>query len=649
MPMREAFFFRLLSSDGKASALTDAVSAANEGGVINAVVYVVDPASFRQVPGSPFAYWVSERIRRLFTELPPFEGGGRTAKQGLATADDFRFVRAWWEVAPQTILDGTNGPDWREDLTAFQKWCSHRTFEGKRWVPFAKGGVYSPYYADIHLVVNWARDGDEIKSLKDAQTGKLLSRPQNTDFYFRAGLTWSDRTTRLFSARVWPAGGIFSVKGSAGFFSDWELFVLGLMNTLLFNGFLSLLVGAGDAAARSYQVGTIGAVPFPVEANATDYNSFKKIILEAADIRRFLDSTKEGSHIFYLPGLLRRRGNALAAGLAACHANVAEVEQRLAKYQREIEDLALRLYGVERGDRLGIEEGLGESRSEGNDEEQDADSQDDEEEAQGIGASRQLVADLLSYAVGCFFGRWDVRFATGERQSPALPDPFAPLPVYSPGMLTGEDGLPLYAVPSAYPLRISGDGIIVDDPDLEGAQPHQDDIVHRVREVLDLLWGDRAEAIEQEVCEILGVGDLREYFRRPAGFFDDHLKRYSKSRRKAPIYWPLSTASGSYTVWVYYQRLTDQTLYTIVNRYVEPKIAEVERATAGIEKDIAIASGRQATQLRDRWQEARAFVAELHDFKQELLRVAGLPYKPDLNDGVIINAAPLHRLFRHRQ
>lgn len=297
--------------------------------------------------------------------------------------------------------------------------------------------------------------------------------------------------------------------------------------------------------------------------------------------------------------------------------------------------------------------------------------------------------------MGAAFGRWDVRIAlpTANCLPPTTqPDPFYPLPVCPPGMLVGPDGLPAelncivseerlrkraeggmqYAdgkwtiregddsLPTAccilptgaeYPLRISWDGVLVEDgmQYAEGSrQIHKDDIVLRVREVLDLLWKDKSHEIEQEACDILGVSDLRDYFRRPAGFFQDHLKRYSKSRRKAPIYWPLSTASGSYTIWLYYHRLNDQTLYMIVNKYVEPRISEVERGTAQIENDLKAASGREATRLTDRLNEARTFLGELRDLREELLRIAALPYKPDLNDGVIINAAPLHKLFRLR-
>ena len=114
--MSTAIFLRLLRDEDKAQALAEAIAALREGRRLESMVYPVRPVSFRQVPGSPFAYWVSERIRRLFTELPAFEGDGRTVRQGLATADDFRFVRAWWEVPSECILDGANGPDWREDF-----------------------------------------------------------------------------------------------------------------------------------------------------------------------------------------------------------------------------------------------------------------------------------------------------------------------------------------------------------------------------------------------------------------------------------------------------------------------------------------------------------------------------------------------------
>ena len=174
---------------------------------------------------------------------------------------------------------------------------------------------------------------------------------------------------------------------------------------------------------------------------------------------------------------------------------------------------------------------------------------------------------MVSSTVGAVFGRWDLRFATGERTPPELPDPFDPLPVCSPGMLQGPDGLPASA-PEGYPLRIDWDGILVDDPD------HADDIIRRVRDVLEVIWKDRAEAIEQEACEILGVADLRDYFRKPGpgGFWDDHVKRYSKSRRKAPIYWLLQSSKKNYALWIYYHRLDKDILFKALLNYVEPKI-----------------------------------------------------------------------------
>jgi len=293
------------------------------------------------------------------------------------------------------------------------------------------------------------------------------------------------------------------------------------------------------------------------------------------------------------------------------------------------------------------------------------------------GVPEEKTRGLINWILGIVYGRWDVRISKDPSLAPELPDPFDPLPVCPPGMLVGPDGLPaepnrivseewLRARPDAntlppegsvknptipdseYPLRIFWDGILVDDPGLNGAQPHREDIVRRVREVLELLWKDKAHEIEQEACEILGVSELRDYFRKPSGFFQDHLKRYSKSRRKAPIYWPLSTASGSYTVWVYYQRLTDQTLYSVVNKFVEPKIDEVERGVGRIENEKQSASGREAVRLNDLLKEYRSLLSELQDFREELLRIAELPYKPDLNDGVIINAGPFHKLFRLR-
>jgi hypothetical protein len=174
----------------------------------------------------------------------------------------------------------------------------------------------------------------------------------------------------------------------------------------------------------------------------------------------------------------------------------------------------------------------------------------------------------------------------------------------------------------------------VDDPE------HPLDLERRVQACLAVLWNDGAHAIEQEACEILDATSLRVWFRKPTGFFADHLSRYSKSRRQAPIYWPLSTDSGNYTLWLYYHRLTDQTLFTAVNEFIDPKLKNA--------KDNLNALRTKTNRSREDENELERLSndsSELDDFRNDLLRIAEF-WKPNLNDGVQITAAPLWKFFR---
>jgi len=652
--MTDTLFIRLLHHEDKGAALVEKTAALREGRA-DGDIYTVNPDSFRQVPNTPFCYWVSERIRRLFKELPPFEGEGRTVKQGLATADDFRFVRNWWECSPQMI--------------------------NIKWFPYVKGGATSLYYQSIQQVVAFADKGREIASRtneKGMPYSNIWMLKQTIEgFFFRPGITWSRRASR-FCPRALPSGCIFSVRGESAFLGKRNLGLgLGLCASSVFDYLFKICLGR--FGYPEFVIGVLKGVPVP-EISGNQEKCLSEYGRRGWTLKYSLD-IEDTSHAFTLPALLRIQGGTLTERVTEYAKRAAGADAELLKIQEEIDEIAFHLYGLGEEER----EAVVRAQTPGiNDEELEAnESVDDDEVDESTLAEHRItsavpyVTDLLSWCVSVAFGRFDVRLALNPSLVPGAPDPFDPLPVCPPGMLVGPDGRPakprgivseawLRARPDAntlppdgsvskptipdseYPLRINWDGILVDDPGFNGNQPHRDDIVRRVREVFDLLWKDRAYEIEQEACGILGVRDLRDYFRKPSGFFQDHLRRYSKSRRKAPIYWPLSTASGSYTIWIYYHRLTDQTLYATVNKYVEPKIAEVERTAARIEEELKSASGRDAARLTDRLNETRAFLGELRDLRGELLRIAALPYRPDLNDGVVINAAPLHNLFRLR-
>jgi hypothetical protein len=185
-------------------------------------------------------------------------------------------------------------------------------------------------------------------------------------------------------------------------------------------------------------------------------------------------------------------------------------------------------------------------------------------------------------------------------------------------------------------------GICTDDPN------HPDDISRRIRELLECIWKDRTDTTEREACDILGVKELRDYFRKAGkgGFWDDHISSYSKSRRKAPIYWLLQSSKKNYGIWLYYHRLDKDLLFKALVNYVEPKIRLETSLLQSLRSQQSGpgTSGKEAKRLANELERQEDFLSELRDFEDKLRRAANLHLEPDLNDGVVLNIAPLREL-----
>ena len=620
-PSPHLLCFRLIGETQRAAALLESITVEDDSRRFEA-----DPATFADVPGTPFAYWVSDRVRRLFKELPAFEGDGRTPKQGLATADDFRFLRCWWEVPGARRSRPDDHPE---------EWSGPYCVRDRRWFPFAKGGSYSPQYADLYLVVDWDLDGAAMRQYVIQQYPYLKGNSdyvvKNSEYYLRPGLTWPLRTNGL-SFRAMPSGTVFGHKGPAVLFDtangDLMLAAGALANSQAFGILTGTMVARVDLA-QSFEVGLISTVPMPELAKVPE--TVVDASRESHDIKAQQATAADTKHPFYSPSLLINPGDALTERAEAAVAKGDEDATRLVHLQRQIDQAAYDLYDFPVEDRRALPSA----------EPVEANPEDDEDAEESTVDAEALVHDLISYALGVALGRWDVRYATGDREPPPLPDPFAPLPVCPPGMLQDDaTGLPLDAPPPGYPVPFPPSGLVADDLTDEAAE---DGLLTRVRHVFGLLFPGRADAIEAEAADLLGASSLADYLRRPSSFFDAHLKRYTKSRRKAPIYWPLTTPSGLYTLWLYYPRLSEQTLYAAVQDHVVPKLEAVEGDLARFKAS----AGALSKEDRDRQDDLATLRQELLDLRDALLAVTRLPYRPSLDDGVELCAAPLSALFAH--
>jgi hypothetical protein len=578
----------------------------------NGIVFIQRKAFFRQIPSTPLAYWASTRVGDIYRNMPSFASDDRKAIFGASTKDNFRFCRASWEIP--SSLRGYS----RED-----------TFHRKPWVPFAKGGSYSPYYQDVPLVLNWGRDGYALKCLisqyrASKGCGYQWSASLNGhSHYFSSCLTYG-RRVRKFSPQLF-ANGIFSDSSCAIIVKDIPLY-LGILNSTTIRYFLSL-----QTTARKMEVGHLQNIPVPSNVENSPFSDrIRKLVDESYLLAKRIKSVKETSDFFYLPLLLQVESTSFGTLLDEAFRAFDAMRTRLQNLQDEIDECVLGLYDLSASEignsSVDIAE-PDESDSVGSDSEYQEESLSDRDEF-----NRLHIFSLISFCLGMQFGVFDV----SERRN-----------VFAgcyQGLQQELDSQPLRSPLSSIPEATTRDsdsmsrvGVIA----FENSSANGGAVLHNemLKKALQFSVPDHAvdEAIGQLWSKV-GCRSADDFFSKPSVFFEYHLSLHSFGRVAAPLYWQISAGGGGYCIWLYYLRLTADSVYLVLRDFVDPRIQQADRDRLELQSQSGLSDKESA-----RLQQTQLLLEELHLFKSELALVAPL-WRPNLNDGVIINHAILWRI-----
>lgn len=448
------------------------------------------------------------------------------------------------------------------------------------------GGKYSLFYYPYRDLCMYGKDGRLIKENK-----RTILR--NLAYHHEPGIGYGKRGD-YFDAHILKKGVVFTKEGQAinQISTDNSKLLISFLNSSLVQYILSLYAGQHKAS------GYLNLLPLP------SHNTFPKISL-LIDLKResfIIDETCLET-------------NLLISELAGI-----DLKQALMQYVLKIEAKNIEYKNlVNENDIFWLEqceipEDLSEEISNFSRNRPKENLYSLESELTSDSKFHNFIAsEIIQNLVGVVFGRWDLKTNTGIKDRSDSTTIFDKLDLL-PNILLKKNKVSDF-----------NDGI---------AFLSQELLIKKLSDYVSYCWPKPNSVNELE--QFL-EGSLEDFFEATNGFFDFHLMRYTKSRRVAPIYWQLSTISNSYTVWVYYPKLNENTLFQIVNDLVEPKIDEIQKEISVLEL------GDTTKELNDK----KEFRDELEDFKNELLKVAQLPYKPNQDDGVLITAAPLYHLFRH--
>lgn len=530
----------------------------------------------REIQGTPYtAYWASDVVLSAFKKSH-LVGDVSEPRVGMATANNDRFIRLWFEVNRNKF--GINISSRKEAVES-----------RKKWFPFAKGGEQRKWYGNNDTVVNWENDGFEIQNFKDEKTGRIRSHNYNLDYIFSSALTWTVIGTEKTSFRFCPVGFLYSNSGYGLFCNNekTKYYLLGFMNSKIAASLLKIL-----SPSMGFESGYLRKLPL-IESDSLD--SIVERVKHCIDGSNAEWDSFEVSWDFKKHPLLR---------------NVSAISEAFAQWQLECEDRFNQLKANEEElnrifiDIYGLQDELTPEVEDKDVTVRKADLQRD-------------IKSLLSYAVGCMFGRYSLdveglAYAGGKWDSSKyqsfIPDADNVIPI------TDEEYL-------------------------------DDDIVSRLCDWLKVVYGaDTLEANLDYIAKALGNKGstsreiIRNYFLND--FFKDHCQTYSVTGSgKRPIYWLFDSGKqNGFKALVYLHRYTPDTIGNLRIDYLH-KMQRVYESEINRMQDMMDHSenAREVAAASKRKDKLAKQLKECREYDEKISHLALSRIELDLDDGVKVN------------
>lgn len=542
--------------------------------------YVVPQRSLLEIPGQPIGYWLSERALVAF-EIGKLLSEVSEPRQGLATADDNTFLRLWYEVS-----------DCR-----FQKESTEKT---RKWFPFEKGGDFRRWYGNREIVINWENDGYELRRFDRAVI-------RNPETYFKEHLTWTSITSGIPSFRYAAEEFVIGHRGPCivnpqngySFFG-----LIGLLNSCIAKLYFEVL-----SATIAIEVGQVSKIPL---IGIPDGGKAKELIR----LGKFDWNVYETSWDFTILPLLNHdyRHPTLKATYQKLRAHWREMTMEMQRLEEENNHIFIEAYSLQ--DELTPDVPLNEITLTCNPHYRyGGDKSEDELEALLLA---DTMRELVSYAVGCMFGRYAL-------DKPGL--------ILANQGETIEDYLKRVPEPTFYP---DADNVI---PLLDGDW-FPDDITERFRKFLRVAFGEEHYEENLRFVEMaLNVKDRRDYSIRDyflGEFYTDHVKRY----KKRPIYWLFSSPKGSFNALIYLHRYRPDTVSVVLNDYLREfrtKLTARKNHLEAVSVSASASQGEKTKALKEILS-LNAMIKETEDYERDILYpLATRQIALDLDDGVKVN------------